>query len=557
MNEITRIHLAKTAYDIEIAAKKQLEKYIKSLEAYTQDEEVLTDIEIRITEILAERGVAAGGVVGSEDVVAVRKQLGEPHEFAAEGDGDIAVGPATEAGSRRLYRSTDNAVLGGVLSGVAGYFNVNPLWTRLVFVLLLFISFGFAAFAYILAWIIIPPARTATEKLQLAGKDVTLESIKELNASEEAAQPNRVAPALQRVFSVIFGGFAALASLGVIIVVIWAVASALTNNAMFMDATNGFIGLGGEYVWLVWLLFWIVVFGASLLAGLFGLIAYAFLARKLTKRMILSGVIVIVLGIASVATVIGVGSTQSARVANETRSLMRETRANLPREFANVTSATLKIKPTKVSKDGNYFVQYPAVRYIVDDGAPRYELEALPTTKAVITTEGTAAVIEMEIPSGYRNAFVQPILTVYGPALTALAIDNENNSAQLSYSGASQDSFTINPGESGSVAVSGTYEKVIVKGSGSVQLDSATVKTLEVNSEQNLMVTAGTVRELTVTQPDVCPSGTYQDSTRVEVENVTSGTITYNGTARPAADYETSCASVEVNSDDEDEFRGY
>ena len=52
MNEITRIHIAKTAYDIEIAAKKQLEKYIKSLETYTQDSDVLTDIEIRMTELL-------------------------------------------------------------------------------------------------------------------------------------------------------------------------------------------------------------------------------------------------------------------------------------------------------------------------------------------------------------------------------------------------------------------------------------------------------------------------------------------------------------------------
>jgi hypothetical protein len=32
MKEITRIHIAKKAYDIELDAKKQLEKYLKSLE---------------------------------------------------------------------------------------------------------------------------------------------------------------------------------------------------------------------------------------------------------------------------------------------------------------------------------------------------------------------------------------------------------------------------------------------------------------------------------------------------------------------------------------------
>jgi hypothetical protein len=129
MNEITRIHIAKTAYDIEIAAKKQLEKYIKSLEVYTQDKEVIADIEIRITELFSERNVNAGGVITTDDVAAVRKQLGEPYEFA-DGDGDIAVGLQDDVKSRRLYRSTDDAVLGGVLSGVATYFNINPLWTR-------------------------------------------------------------------------------------------------------------------------------------------------------------------------------------------------------------------------------------------------------------------------------------------------------------------------------------------------------------------------------------------------------------------------------------------
>ena len=111
MNEITRIHIAKTAYDIEIAAKKQLEKYIKSLETYAQDADVVTDIEIRITELLAERSIKPGGVINSEDVSALRKQLGEPYEFAGE-EGDIAVGSENEnSGTRRLYRSTDNAVL--------------------------------------------------------------------------------------------------------------------------------------------------------------------------------------------------------------------------------------------------------------------------------------------------------------------------------------------------------------------------------------------------------------------------------------------------------------
>ena len=60
MKEITRIHLAKIPYEIEIPAKKQLEKYLKDLKIYSSDKDIFEDVEIRITEILAELGVKEG-----------------------------------------------------------------------------------------------------------------------------------------------------------------------------------------------------------------------------------------------------------------------------------------------------------------------------------------------------------------------------------------------------------------------------------------------------------------------------------------------------------------
>jgi phage shock protein PspC (stress-responsive transcriptional regulator) len=552
MNEITRIHIAKTAYDIEIAAKKQLEKYIKSLETYTQDADVLADIEIRITELLGERGVTAGGVISSADVTSVRAQLGEPYEFA-DGEGDIAVGSTpTHESSRRLYRSTDDAVLGGVLSGIAAYFNVNPLWTRLVFILLLFISFGFAFVAYILFWILTPAARTATEKLQLVGKDVTVASIKELNAEDEVARPNRVAPALQQVLSVGLGVLSVIGAIGVLIGTVWMVIAALTFNDKFMDVTNGFMGLGDGSVWLAWSLFWVVIFGLLLLAALFGLIAYAFFAKKLTKTMIISGVVIIVLGIASVATTVGIGATQSWRVANESRSLVRETKANLPKEFTNVTSAVVTVRSDKQADEHDgYFGYYAAVRYVVDEGPARYELSALPTTKLVINTEGDKATIDMVIPDNFRNSFVQPQLTVYGPALNAVT----SNATDVSYAGLTQDTLTVVANQSSNLNASGSFKKVTVSGSGSVDLGSGSVRALIVTADQSLVVTAGTVRELTVTQPDVCPSGTYGNNTSVTVAGVTSKNMTYNGTEMSAKNHETSCAAVII--DDQDTYGMY
>ena len=57
MKEITRIHLAKIPYEIELDAKKNLQKYLDELRKYS-DEEIFEDVEIRITEILAESGIS-------------------------------------------------------------------------------------------------------------------------------------------------------------------------------------------------------------------------------------------------------------------------------------------------------------------------------------------------------------------------------------------------------------------------------------------------------------------------------------------------------------------
>ena len=48
MKEITRIHLAKTPYDIEVDAKKALEKYLKAIERAMRDDDVMYEIEARM-----------------------------------------------------------------------------------------------------------------------------------------------------------------------------------------------------------------------------------------------------------------------------------------------------------------------------------------------------------------------------------------------------------------------------------------------------------------------------------------------------------------------------
>lgn len=105
--------------------------------------------------------------------------------------------------TKRLYRSADQRVLGGVAGGIAAYFNIDVWIPRLIFVLpfiLGLVSGGFNAFmwdwdwgfgprvisgsfggtlflTYVILWIAVPVAHTAAEKLEMRGEKVDLNSI--------------------------------------------------------------------------------------------------------------------------------------------------------------------------------------------------------------------------------------------------------------------------------------------------------------------------------------------------------------------------------------------
>lgn len=79
---------------------------------------------------------------------------------------------------KKLYRSTEDRVLGGVSSGIASYFGADPVVIRVLFVLSIFLG-GAGLVAYIILWIISPEAKTITEKMQMQGEPVTISNIEE------------------------------------------------------------------------------------------------------------------------------------------------------------------------------------------------------------------------------------------------------------------------------------------------------------------------------------------------------------------------------------------
>ena len=96
--------------------------------------------------------------------------------------------------TRRLYRDADRRVVAGVCSGIANYFNIAVWIPRLIFILPVVLGFfkvitypffvpivsfsGTLTLTYLILWAVIPKAITASEKMEMKGEKVDLESIK-------------------------------------------------------------------------------------------------------------------------------------------------------------------------------------------------------------------------------------------------------------------------------------------------------------------------------------------------------------------------------------------
>jgi phage shock protein PspC (stress-responsive transcriptional regulator)/sulfur carrier protein ThiS len=178
MNEVTKINLGRQVFTIAADAQSDLTIYLDAIKKEVSDKEVVEEVEIRMAELLVEQGLNADKVVLKKDVEFLKKQLGNPKDFKEDGEETEEQDKATTTVSKRLFRDTSNAMIAGVASGLATYMGLDVLLVRLVFVLILFVTFGWGILIYILLWLLVPEAKTASDRLQMAGQPVTVSGIK-------------------------------------------------------------------------------------------------------------------------------------------------------------------------------------------------------------------------------------------------------------------------------------------------------------------------------------------------------------------------------------------
>lgn len=189
MNKILNINLGGYALTIDDDAHEYLAGYLDSIRRrFSESEgrdEIIGDIEARLGELISQN-MGSRTIVMLPDAEAAVAVMGKPEDFGGEdtpgsassSTGGKKSGKTAIRTGKRLFRDEDDAVVAGVCSGLSAYFGIpDPVWMRLLFVLLAFASFGFWMPAYVLIWILVAPAKTAADRLAMRGEQVNMDNI--------------------------------------------------------------------------------------------------------------------------------------------------------------------------------------------------------------------------------------------------------------------------------------------------------------------------------------------------------------------------------------------
>ncbi|MFQ3174271.1 MAG: phage shock protein PspC (stress-responsive transcriptional regulator) [Flavobacteriales bacterium] len=183
MNKTVNINLGGMFFHIDEDAYQKLTRYFdaikRSLSNSSGQDEIIKDIEMRVSELLNEKQKSDKHVVGLKDVDEVIAVMGQPEDYIIEEDNQPNQSFSTNSKrrSKKLYRDKEKGMIGGVASGLGHYFRIDAVWIRIVLILLVFAGFGTGIIAYIILWIITPEAVTTAEKLEMTGEPVNISNI--------------------------------------------------------------------------------------------------------------------------------------------------------------------------------------------------------------------------------------------------------------------------------------------------------------------------------------------------------------------------------------------
>ena len=254
MNKTLSIGLAGFSFTIEEHAYIKLSDYLAALRSsldVSEADEVMHDIEIRMVEIFKD-ALGKREVINDTDVERVIAQIGSPEKIEEQEEAYFSEKTSNNKkeqrsstnfnGQKQLFRDPERAKLAGVCAGLAHYVGMDitamrAIWLGVAIIgMFTAISTIIVVVIYIILWIVLPRAETATDFLKMKGKPMNFDNLKEestkiVQFANESTQKvgelynenkpyiDRAGNGLWNIIRYVLGGIFALMAVGCVIAV--------------------------------------------------------------------------------------------------------------------------------------------------------------------------------------------------------------------------------------------------------------------------------------------------------------------------------------------------
>ncbi|MGV0828464.1 PspC domain-containing protein [Empedobacter brevis] len=203
MDKTVSISIGGFSFVLDEIAYNKLKTYLQdvktSLRGTEGVEDIIEDVEIRISELFRER-LKFREVVNEDDINFVIATMGHPDQYKVEEDEENEKTSTNssynyssnnqsyggqQTSTKRLYRDPDDTIVTGLSAGLAHYMGVDPWFVRSIWLVLgvlgIFtagVSFLLVVFCYFILLIFVPKAKTTSEKLQMYGQPANIDTLK-------------------------------------------------------------------------------------------------------------------------------------------------------------------------------------------------------------------------------------------------------------------------------------------------------------------------------------------------------------------------------------------
>lgn len=419
MNKTVTINLGGIVFHIDEDAYQKLSRYFdaikRSLNNSSGQEEIIKDIEMRISELLSEKLISDKHVIGLKEIDEVIAVMGQPEDYIIEDDSKTESNYQAYKKSKKLYRDKDKGMIGGVAAGLSHYLGIDVVWIRVI-LLLFFFGFGTGILAYIILWIATPEAVTTSEKLEMTGEPVTISSIEkkvreEFDSVSEKFKnvdydkygnqiktgAEKFGNSLSEVISTIFIVFAKF--LGVILIITGVTVLFFLFVGIFTLGTGywitfpwtEFVDAGNFTDYPIWVFGLLMFLGVGIPFFFLTLLGFRLLSPSMKSIGSIAKYTLLALWILAIAALISIGIQQASEVAYEGKTIKKETLNILPTDTLQIEFRYNENYTNDLDDNDNFrFVQDASKNEVIYSNNIHFEIEKTDEKAPYIQIERTA-----------------------------------------------------------------------------------------------------------------------------------------------------------------------